>query len=297
MELIKKDVDVEFLYVDQNLFNLVKDIESKAMAVVPDMTTKTGRDEIRSLARQVASSKVFLDNTGIAIVADWKEKSKVIDERRKKMRDYLDNVRDKVRQPLTDYEAEEERKKLEHENSVREEFHRLVLLAYKLGDSSEVIKIKQANTEKFLIKYDENTCWADEQCELLKSKFIDIKAYEDEQVELETLRKEKAEREAKEARKKVGGAITGQYGKNPHEKPSQEKYSGTSDENLPKKPIDDAFSSSASAPVSVNIEKNQRRRAIACLSLVANIDPQDSARIIDLIIAGKVSKVTWNPEG
>lgn len=90
-------------------------IEQEAKSFIPDTTTAKGRDQIRSMAAKVASSKTYLDGLGKELVADLKELPKKIDSERKRMRDFLDALRDEVRQPLTDYEMEQERIKAEKE--------------------------------------------------------------------------------------------------------------------------------------------------------------------------------------
>lgn len=77
-------------------------------AFVPDMTTKKGRDAIKSMAAKVARSKTALDDVGKALVADLKDLPKKIDATRKHMRDTLDAWRDEIREPVTEFEAKEE---------------------------------------------------------------------------------------------------------------------------------------------------------------------------------------------
>lgn len=74
---------------------------------VPDLTTKTGRAKIASMAMKIAKSKTFIDGEGKKLVAVLKEKPKIIDVSRQKLRKTLDSWRDEVREPLTKWEAEE----------------------------------------------------------------------------------------------------------------------------------------------------------------------------------------------
>jgi len=86
---------------------IIKDIEDKCSEFVPNTETATGRKEIASMAYKVSQSKTLLDGLGKDLVSDWKEKAKVVDASRKTLRDRLDALRDQVRKPLTDWEAEE----------------------------------------------------------------------------------------------------------------------------------------------------------------------------------------------
>jgi len=85
------------------------------MSFVPDITTVKGRKEIASLAYRVSQTKSYLDGLGKDLVAELKEVPKLIDANRKTVRDRLDVLRDKARQPVTDWEAEQDRIKAEEE--------------------------------------------------------------------------------------------------------------------------------------------------------------------------------------
>jgi len=72
-----------------------------------DLSTATGRKKTASLAAKVSSFKVSMDDMGKSLTEDWKNKSKVVDQARKKMRDELDSLRDEARRPLTEWEDKE----------------------------------------------------------------------------------------------------------------------------------------------------------------------------------------------
>jgi hypothetical protein len=114
---VKGNFDVAVLFTEKNtLKKTLKDIETEVLSVVPDISTTKGRKEIASLAHKVSKSKVALDEAGKNLVSDWKIKAAKVDESRKHARDFLDNLKDKVRQPLTEWElAEETRIKAEIE--------------------------------------------------------------------------------------------------------------------------------------------------------------------------------------
>ncbi|HHT0127573.1 TPA: hypothetical protein ACTW2L_005244, partial [Raoultella planticola] len=88
-------------------------IEKEARSLVPDVTTKKGRDAIASMAHKVARSKTYIDNAGKDLVAELKALPKQIDESRRVVRERLDALKDEVRRPLTEWEAEQERIKAE----------------------------------------------------------------------------------------------------------------------------------------------------------------------------------------
>lgn len=99
------------LFTGKSLDDLLTKIRQETATIVPDVSTDKGRKEIASLAYKVARSKTTIDDAGKTLVADWKAKSAEVDAARKKARDYLDSLKDEVRAPLTEWEAEQERVK------------------------------------------------------------------------------------------------------------------------------------------------------------------------------------------
>ncbi|WP_462199827.1 hypothetical protein [Klebsiella pneumoniae] len=108
----KKNAMAVFTNNDQ-LDPLIEAIEKEARSLVPDVTTKKGRDAIASMAHKVARSKTYIDNAGKDLVAELEALPKQIDESRRVVRERLDALKDEVRRPLTEWEAEQERIKAE----------------------------------------------------------------------------------------------------------------------------------------------------------------------------------------
>lgn len=108
----KKNAMAVFTNNDQ-LDPLIEAIEKEARSLVPDVTTKKGRDAIASMAHKVARSKTYIDNAGKDLVAELKALPKQIDESRRVARERLDALKDEVRRPLTEWEAEQDRIKAE----------------------------------------------------------------------------------------------------------------------------------------------------------------------------------------
>lgn len=110
----KKNAMAVFTNNDQ-LDPLIELIEKEARSLVPDVTTKKGRDAIASMAHKVARSKTYIDNAGKDLVAELKALPKQIDESRRVVRERLDALKDEVRRPLTEWEAEQDRIKAEED--------------------------------------------------------------------------------------------------------------------------------------------------------------------------------------
>ncbi|EOI1327602.1 hypothetical protein ACMGNR_001170 [Citrobacter koseri] len=111
--VIEKQNAMAVFTTKEQLDPLLEKIETEARSLVPDLTTKKGRDAIASMAHKVARSKTYIDNAGKDLVAELKALPKQIDESRRIVRERLDALKDEVRRPLTEWEAEQERIKAE----------------------------------------------------------------------------------------------------------------------------------------------------------------------------------------
>lgn len=100
--------DPRALFVPGGLDHILKQIDHEARSLVPDISTREGREAIASTAAKVARAKTYLDGLGKDYVAELKALPKKIDAVRKDMRDRLDALKDDVRRPLTDWEAARE---------------------------------------------------------------------------------------------------------------------------------------------------------------------------------------------
>lgn len=87
-----------------NLDSLYNVVDSKARALVADVTTKEGVSQIKSTARQIASIKKRVDDLGKDIVAELKDLPKQIDANRKKWREDMEALQDEIRKPVTEIE-------------------------------------------------------------------------------------------------------------------------------------------------------------------------------------------------
>jgi len=92
---------------------LIEEIRTKAKSVVGDINTAKGRKAYISMAATVRSSKVAIDDAGKTLVAEMKKRPALVDASRRKIREALDELAIEIRQPVTDWEAEQERIKAE----------------------------------------------------------------------------------------------------------------------------------------------------------------------------------------
>lgn len=87
-----------------NLDGLYNVVETKARALVADVTTKEGVSQIKSTARQIASIKKRVDDLGKDVVAELKDLPKQIDANRKKWREDMEALQEEIRKPVTEIE-------------------------------------------------------------------------------------------------------------------------------------------------------------------------------------------------
>ncbi len=111
--VIEKQNAMAVFTTKEQIDPIIEAIEKEARSLVPDVSTRKGRDAIASMAHKVARSKTYIDNAGKDLVAELKALPKQIDESRRIVRERLEALKDEVRRPLTEWEAEQERIKAE----------------------------------------------------------------------------------------------------------------------------------------------------------------------------------------
>lgn len=119
--VIEKSSAMAVFTNNEQLDPIIEKIEKEARSLVPDVSTKKGRDAIASMAHKVARSKTYIDNAGKDLVAELKALPKQIDESRRIVRERLDALKDEVRRPLTEWEVEQERIKAEEAAKIKAE--------------------------------------------------------------------------------------------------------------------------------------------------------------------------------
>jgi len=103
------------LYVENGLDSYYAQIERQVLGEVPDLTTAKGRARVASLAAQVSRSKTAIEKPGREYLKRLKEQPKIVEAELRNWNNRCDALRDKVRDPLTQWEAEQERLKQEEE--------------------------------------------------------------------------------------------------------------------------------------------------------------------------------------
>ena len=92
---------------------LIGKIRAEVNAHVPDLTTKKGRDAIKSLAYKVTRTKTALDDAGKELNAGKRAEINAVDEVRRKVREDLDALAADARKPLDEWEQAEQDRQIE----------------------------------------------------------------------------------------------------------------------------------------------------------------------------------------
>jgi len=193
------------VFTDKGMTPVLEEIRNKVALLEPDITTAKGRSEIKSMANKIARSKTLLDEVGKTLVAEWKAKAKIVDDSRKKMRDELDTLKEVTRAPLTEWERVEEERKAKIENGLND------LIAFQtIPHGASVQHIQDIIQEIESITVDESWGEYKERATAAQSfayknamsRLEERKAYDQQQEEIQQLRKQEAERNAIEAERR-----------------------------------------------------------------------------------------------
>lgn len=99
---------------------LLDGVEAKVRAMTFDPSTPSGREEIRSVAYQIARTKTAIDTEGKKLTETWRESTKKVNDERKRSSERLEAFAEEIRKPLTDYENKERIRVAAHESALAE---------------------------------------------------------------------------------------------------------------------------------------------------------------------------------
>ncbi|MFW1851032.1 hypothetical protein ACG9XR_10730 [Acinetobacter guillouiae] len=186
---------------------IVDQIKAQVSSIVPDVTTAKGRKEIASLAYKVAQSKSAIDAEGKKLKEQYTVVTNKIDADRKFARDELDAERDRIRQPLTDWENAEKDRVAKHEAAIRAikslydentAFQELHVIRGSIFD------LENFNIDESFEEYEEQAKLAKfETLEKLRNALAACEKADAERAELERLRQAEIERQQKERDEKI----------------------------------------------------------------------------------------------
>ncbi len=224
---------VELFKSDEAVEDILGKIEKEAKSIIPDISTEQGRKEIASIAYKVARTKTALDNLGKDLTETARQQINAVNKGRKEIRDRLDELRDDVRKPLTEFEEKEKARKQEHENRLQGMVNQNDFENFLAPDSKELAEamctLKLLYTTAFddspyeweEFKQRADDTYKDILSALLAKHEAAIKS-EEQAAELEKLRKEKEEHEAQEERQRIADEAAAIAKKEAEEKATRE---------------------------------------------------------------------------
>jgi hypothetical protein len=108
----------------------------------PDVSSDKGRKAIASIAHKIARTKTGLDDTAAKLIENQKAVIDAVNAERRAMRTHLDNLKEEVRKPLTDWEQAEARR----QTAINETLQQIDLLSMVMA--SESIEFVRQKIEK-----------------------------------------------------------------------------------------------------------------------------------------------------
>lgn len=203
--IINAKMTAEYFTNDAEFEKLYASVKEAVDAHVPDVSTKEGRDAIKSLAFKVARTKTALIGQGKQLTESWRAQTKAVNATCNKIESRLDALKADVREPLTLWENEEAKRVAEHEAALSK------LKSYAnapLARSSAEYRrwLEDANAiplgPHFWHEFAPQAAVAKaDALETLARMLRDAEEREAEALELKALREEKAERDRQEAKR------------------------------------------------------------------------------------------------
>ena len=230
IQILEVNAIVSAFNTENGIKSIVESIRSqvdeKINGVVWDFSKKKDRDLVASLAHKVARSKTAIDAEGKKLKEQYTVITNKIDVERKLAREALDAERDRIRQPLTDWEQAEKDRVAKHENAIKEitDF----LLPENINVDAEILASNIRYLEKVPMgtmfeEYEEKIKIAKlETLEALRTALASREKYEAEQAELERLRQAEQARQQQEYDAKIAREATEKAQREAEEKARQE---------------------------------------------------------------------------
>ena len=93
---------------------------ARAEAAKVDATSTVGRAALVSIAFKVARTKTGLDGLGLSLTEQWRKRTGSVNADRNRLKLVLDELRDEVRRPVTEWEEADKLRRQAHEDAVND---------------------------------------------------------------------------------------------------------------------------------------------------------------------------------
>lgn len=205
------------VYVKDGLRPFIEQVKAAVMGEAPDLSTDKGRKRIASLAAKVSKSKAAIEKPGRDYLRKLKEMPKTVEAELREFVKEMDQLRDEVRQPLTEFEQAEKARIAKHEAVL--DWLGLMGSVADQSSSAEIAahlaSIEDVEINESLDEYEAEAHRAKaKSVESVKDALAAMQNVEAERAELESLRKAQAEQARKDeiaAAEKSASALARQH--------------------------------------------------------------------------------------
>jgi len=186
---------------------LMLKLEEEALSEKPDLSTDTSRKRIASRSRKVSSSKVWLLDKGAEVVQDAKDTIAKNREVTKYIEDFCNDLRDKVRKPLTDFEASEKIRIKELNEKIETIINMIDFDFVSPSADALAVRLQTVNAiiidESYAEKTDQAQAEKDSAIKIIEIRLETQLKYEADQAELAKLKADAAERDRLDAERRA----------------------------------------------------------------------------------------------
>ena len=194
----------------QQFDRLFERMREETASLDADVSTKRGRDQIAAMAYKVSQTKTAIDKAGLALTEGWRKQTAQVNAARKDIVNRLDGLRDEVRAPLNAWEEREAARVASCQRTIAMLSSAGVV---SLDETSADVRARMTSLADIEI---DNALFQElaEQAVALKDAAIltleiavrRLERQEEEAAELQRLRNQNAEREAREERDRIEAA-------------------------------------------------------------------------------------------
>ena len=200
---------------------IINKIREQVKSEVFDVSTEEGRKHIGSVARKIGSAKATLEKMALNLTEDWRTKTSAVNAEKKRVKEELDALRDEIKAPLDEYK-EKQRLRVERHETLLSGLENADLFEFPNPTTDLIAErinligdIYERDWEEFKARADIAYNESKQKLEALYEARVKS---DEEQAELERLRKEKEERDRKDREDKLKREAAEQARKDAEEK-------------------------------------------------------------------------------
>lgn len=213
VELLEKTrkINLQKLFTEEGMNEIISAIKAEVKDFKADIATKEGRAEIVSMAFKIAKCKAPIENLASELKEDSRKLIDGVNAQWNRYKKEMDTLRDEIRKPVDEIEAEEKRILQERQENLKKIEDYKIIFPVSSLEIDEKIKIYHQwleniknilnlNFGDFAFKAENS---AKEAVEIIENRILDLRNQKQQQAELAQLKKEKEEREKKDREEQI----------------------------------------------------------------------------------------------